>query len=498
MSTAESTSIALLNRLKSPHAEMAWQRFVDLYGPLIFYWGRQKGLNATDAADLLQDVLSDLVVRLRTFEYDASQRFRGWLRTIVVNRASNMRRRNELAPQSGQHSSVLLATEDDDHDLLAETQYRCHIAKQTLMLLRNDFGDSTWQAGWMQIVDQRKAADVASELQITVNAAYLAKSRLLSKLSPDRPDNTANAASELSWIESELPAPQTAGQQSHKPPYNRRPLVAPKVAAGLALILVVVVITIRGTDGQRTKIETNESTTTNLNLATGSEVMIEHQPPQYAIGKTPPSEPAIDKADARQSTQRFQPPVAIVPFSASEAKSHQAGWSACLCQPVEITNSIGMKFVLIWEYECRAGTVTEHFWRDDPDLGDGYLNAGDLTGVSETRALRFRPTTSLTDPALRTAPVGSFQPNAFVLHDMAGNLWEWCSDWSSDYQPQDQQDPVGPETARRRASRGAAWASESWNWRSSFRSRSTPTYRCTHLAFRVVLTATAKPPEANK
>lgn len=44
MSIAESTSIALLNRLKSPDADMAWQRFVDLYGPLIFYWGRQRGL----------------------------------------------------------------------------------------------------------------------------------------------------------------------------------------------------------------------------------------------------------------------------------------------------------------------------------------------------------------------------------------------------------------------------------------------------------------------
>jgi formylglycine-generating enzyme required for sulfatase activity len=151
-----------------------------------------------------------------------------------------------------------------------------------------------------------------------------------------------------------------------------------------------------------------------------------------------------------------------------------------------------------WEYACRAGTVTEYFWGDDPDLGDGYLNAGDITGISETRAFRFGPTTSLTDPALGTAPVGSFKPNAFGLYDMAGNLWEWCSDWSSDYQPQDQQDPVGPETARRRASRGAGWPSESWNWRSSFRSRSTPTYRCADLGFRVVLTASVNPTEVNK
>jgi RNA polymerase sigma-70 factor (ECF subfamily) len=184
MSTAESTSISLLRRLKSPQADMAWQRFVDLYAPLIFYWGRQRGLEPTDAADLLQDVLGDLVVKLRDFEYDASQRFRGWLRTIVVNRASNMRRRNELAPQTGQHIKLALAVdgEQDEDDLLAEAQYRCHIAKQTLKLLKADFKDSTWQAGWMQIVEKRPAADVAKELGISLNAVYLAKSRLLARL----------------------------------------------------------------------------------------------------------------------------------------------------------------------------------------------------------------------------------------------------------------------------------------------------------------------------
>lgn len=184
MSNAESTSISLLRRLKSPQADMAWQRFVDLYAPLIFYWGRQRGLEPTDAADLLQDVLSDLVVRLRDFEYDASQRFRGWLRTIVVNRASNMRRRNELAPQTGQHTKLSLAVDGEqvEDDLLAEAQYRCHIAKQTLKLLQADFKDTTWQAGWMQIVEQLPAADVAKELGISLNAAYLAKSRLLARL----------------------------------------------------------------------------------------------------------------------------------------------------------------------------------------------------------------------------------------------------------------------------------------------------------------------------
>lgn len=65
-----SPSANLLKRLREPHAESAWQRFVELYAPLIFYWARQKGLNADDAADLLQDVLATLLTKLPEFRHD--------------------------------------------------------------------------------------------------------------------------------------------------------------------------------------------------------------------------------------------------------------------------------------------------------------------------------------------------------------------------------------------------------------------------------------------
>ena len=52
----DSTSVSLLRRLRQPDQEAAWQRFVDLYAPLVFHWGRNQGLNATDASDLVQDI----------------------------------------------------------------------------------------------------------------------------------------------------------------------------------------------------------------------------------------------------------------------------------------------------------------------------------------------------------------------------------------------------------------------------------------------------------
>jgi RNA polymerase sigma-70 factor (ECF subfamily) len=178
----DSTSVNLLRRLREPKAENAWQRFVDLYAPLIFYWARQKGLNATDSADLVQDVLTTLVVRLPDFQYDPDRRFRGWLRTVTVNRANDLYRRKASRPEVGVEEALERMTVVNESDLFIEAEYRSVIVTRALELLRSEFAETTWQAGWLQIVEGRKAADVAGELGLPVNAVYLAKSRLLARL----------------------------------------------------------------------------------------------------------------------------------------------------------------------------------------------------------------------------------------------------------------------------------------------------------------------------
>lgn len=176
-----STSVSLLERLRTESSEMDWGRFVDIYAPLLFYWGRQKGLQPNDAADLVQDVLAELVTKLRTFEYDPKLRFRGWLRTIAVNRAINFQRRNAKSPQTGQETQLRFASTNDD-DFLSDAQYYSQLAIQTLHLMQKDVELATWKAGWLQLVEGSKAQDVARQLGISINAAYLAKSRMLNKL----------------------------------------------------------------------------------------------------------------------------------------------------------------------------------------------------------------------------------------------------------------------------------------------------------------------------
>ncbi len=177
------TSFSLLRRIQvGGHEEAAWQRFVELYAPLIYYWGRGQGLTTTDAAELVQDVMAILVVKLPEFRYDPAQRFRGWLRTITVNKARDLHRRNALRPAVGQDVALADVADSNASDLLEAREYRHFLAQRTLQLLQAEFDRQVWQAFWKQVVDGEKPAEIARELGMTVNSVYLAKSRVLRHL----------------------------------------------------------------------------------------------------------------------------------------------------------------------------------------------------------------------------------------------------------------------------------------------------------------------------
>ncbi len=89
----------------------------------------------------------------------------------------------------------------------------------------------------------------------------------------------------------------------------------------------------------------------------------------------------------------------------------------------------------------------------------------------------------------RTCVVGSYQPNAFGLFDMHGNVWEWCSDWYEEnyYKHSPIRDPRGPENGTQRVVRGGSWSDGTYGCRAAFRFGLDPYGRGSIAGFRVCL-----------
>ena len=174
------TSTSLLIRLRSGDESQAWSRFVSLYTPVLFYWVRRQGVPASDAADLVQEVLTVLVAKLPTFQYDRNRSFGVWLRTITTNKCRDFFRRRKTRPSA---ASEFVDGETPDHAVqFSEAEYQRGLARRALEVMQNEFEPTTWRACWESVVAGKAAAEVALELGISVNAVYVAKSRVLRRL----------------------------------------------------------------------------------------------------------------------------------------------------------------------------------------------------------------------------------------------------------------------------------------------------------------------------
>jgi RNA polymerase sigma-70 factor (ECF subfamily) len=178
----DSTSVSLLERLRQPAPQEAWERFVNLYTPLIYYWARRVGLTTDEATDLVQDVLTLLVQKLPEFQYDPQKSFRGWLRTITLNKWRADRRRRGIVLAEASASELAAVVSPEAEDAFWQVEYRQHLVNRALKLMQAEFQTNTWKACWECIVTGKPASEVGRELGLTVDAVYAAKSRVLRRL----------------------------------------------------------------------------------------------------------------------------------------------------------------------------------------------------------------------------------------------------------------------------------------------------------------------------
>ncbi len=140
-----------------------------------------------------------------------------------------------------------------------------------------------------------------------------------------------------------------------------------------------------------------------------------------------------------------------------------------------------------WEYAARGGHRGRRYPWGDELTPDGQDRCNIWHGD-------FPAHNTLHDGYLTTAPVRSFPPNDFGLHESAGNVWEWCADWFSPayYRRSPRHNPLGPRTGTARVTRGGSYLchrSYCNRYRLAARSANTPESSAGNCGFRVVRAA---------
>jgi formylglycine-generating enzyme required for sulfatase activity len=141
-----------------------------------------------------------------------------------------------------------------------------------------------------------------------------------------------------------------------------------------------------------------------------------------------------------------------------------------------------------WEYTCRAGTNGPYAGELDA-IGWYGNNSGNRTINTLTVYNVVKDwekcTETLMDNGCRTHPVGGKEANAWGLHDMHGNVFEWCQNWKEDYPLDSVTDSLGPSTGLRRVVRGGAWNGIACLCRSASRLELDPRHRSYFVGLRL-------------
>jgi len=177
--TNQTTPPSLLDRIRDHDDASAWESFCDIYSPLLYDYCRKRGLQSSDAADVVQEVLLRVAKGILKFEYDPVRgRFRDWLYRIVYHeicRMSQRKKQSNVVISNDQEMAGKVDREWDEH-------FHNHILRTALERVKPRFESATWEAFEMVWLRNKPPNEVAKRLERPLDFVYLSKSRVLKRL----------------------------------------------------------------------------------------------------------------------------------------------------------------------------------------------------------------------------------------------------------------------------------------------------------------------------
>jgi RNA polymerase sigma-70 factor (ECF subfamily) len=194
MSDPPPTRPSLLVRIRDARDGVAWGEFVDIYGPLVYDYGRRRGLQDADAADLTQDVLRAVAATAERFAYDPARgAFRSWLFTVTRTKLLDSVRRQRPGDRGTGDTNVHKHLEAKDagysEDASAgeegiewDRAFGQRLLDWAAEQIRSEFRPTTWRAFWLCAVEGCAPREASASLGMSIGAVYAAKCRVLARL----------------------------------------------------------------------------------------------------------------------------------------------------------------------------------------------------------------------------------------------------------------------------------------------------------------------------
>jgi eukaryotic-like serine/threonine-protein kinase len=209
--------------------------------------------------------------------------------------------------------------------------------------------------------------------------------------------------------------------------------------------------------------------TVTVGLGHGADMKFAFIPPGTFVMGSPPNEPERDDDEVQHrvtltkgyflgiypvTQAQWQAVMGTNPseFKGGDLPVENVSWDDCgqFCE--KLGEKTGKRFRLPteaeWEYACRAGTTTPFSFGETISTDQANYNGNSTYGNGKEGEYRKTSTA-----------VSKFSANAWGMHDMHGNVWEWCQDWYDDnyYRTSDNKDPQGPPSGTSRVLRGGSW-----------------------------------------